>query len=109
MFRLGQPRSDLTSIAQRVRTLENTCGTVVPRIGGLENVYHRLLDRLDVLDCNIAKIETCVNALGEKHMDAFQDGNSDSDAKKHELSISVEQPKALPGPALPAKLKSTIT
>ena len=90
MFRMGQPRSDLTSIAERVLTLENTYGTVVPRIGGLENVDHRLLDRLDVPDGKLAKIETCVNAMGEKQLDTIQSTTKDSDAQTNDLSIYAE-------------------
>ena len=98
MFRLGQPRSDLASISQRVLALENTYGTCVPRIGGLEHVYNRLVDRLDTLDSKIAKIETCVNALGEKQLDAIAGEDTEH---KQDLSLYVEPPKALPGPSFP--------
>ena len=98
MFRLGQPRSDLQSLSQRVLALENAYGTTGPRIGGLEHVYQRLLDRFDVLDGKFAKIETSVNALGEKQLDALAGAGHD---EKQDLALYVQQPGPLPGPSVP--------
>ena len=55
MFRLGQPRSDLTSVASRVSSLENVYGTVVPRIASVEFELRSFVARMQAVETQLGR------------------------------------------------------